>query len=83
LEPLELIWLDSGLTDHPGWKPLSEMKDIHLATVRTVGYLLGETDEEYHLVGSLDTADESGFSLTVIAKANVKYVNRLVREKDL
>lgn len=81
-KPVEIVWLDSGITSagDDTWQHIDKMvENLKLATVRSVGYLVAETDDTYYLCQTYDPTDNAGINLMAIAKSNVEEFNVLRR----
>jgi hypothetical protein len=77
LEMVLVTWKDAELKPG-GWTPLDEV-DMHLSIMRTVGFLLGETEDAIGLCSDLDaeTDDTLVHSVALIPKGMVVSIERL------
>ena len=74
----EIEWLDSGLNRVNGWETLPQiLSDTDLCTVRTMGYLIHQTDDAYFFAHSKTTTLDKYYGIQVIAKKNIISMKQL------
>jgi len=84
LEPeiVEIVWVDAT-PQAPGWIPIEDI-DLELPTMRTVGWLIGQSDVAYAIAQDVDLAGAYVNTYSLIPKRVVTSMHRLaIAENDV
>ena len=77
LEPeiVMIVWSDA-VEAASGWTPIEDI-DLHLPPMRTVGWLIGQSDVAYAIAQDVDLAESNVHTYSLIPKRVVQSIHRL------
>lgn len=74
-EMVLITWLDSQ-EQEPGWTPIEDI-DLALPTMRTVGWLIGQSDVAYAIAQDVDLVASNVHTYSLIPRRVVVSIERL------
>jgi hypothetical protein len=81
---VEIDWLDSGLNRTNGWETKVDIiSDTGLSSVKTLGILIHETDDEVFVAHSKATDIDKYYGIQVISKKNIQRMKKLRWQTDV
>ena len=80
-EMVLVVWTDA--VDGPtGWQPITDI-DLHLPTMRTVGWLVGHSDIAYAIAQDVDLYESNVHTYGLIPKRTIVSMHRLAIVDDV
>jgi len=74
-EVVMIVWADAQEME-PGWTSIDDIV-LELPTMRTVGWLIGQTDNVYAIAQDVDLAESNVHTYSLIPKGWVVSIHRL------